>query len=55
MAIKMKIRGEKVRYWSVYDQSWRTSHVCGVPDRELAAMSPRERGRVLRQAKKICR
>jgi len=35
-----------VTYWSVYEQSWqrRQAHV---PDRELAAMSEKERKRVL--------
>jgi hypothetical protein len=35
-----------VTYWSVYDQSWRTSWI--VPDRELAAMPEAERMRVLK-------
>lgn len=36
-----------VTYWAVYDQAWRRDHVAGVPDYELAAMSQRERRRVL--------
>ena len=40
--------GEKiVRYWSVYDQTWRTSVPDGIPDAELAAMDPEERDAIL--------
>ena len=36
-----------VRYWSVYDQTWRTSVPEGIPDAELAAMAPEERNAIL--------
>ena len=40
--------GEKiVRYWSVYDQTWRTSVPEGIPDMELAALGPEERDAIL--------
>ena len=40
--------GEKiVRYWSVYDQTWRTSVPEGIPEEELAAMGPEERDAIL--------
>ena len=46
--IEMTEDGEKiVRYWSVYDQEWRTSVPEGIPDEELAAMDPEERDAIL--------
>lgn len=40
--------GEKiVRYWSVYDQTWRTSVPEGIPAAEFAAMDPEERDAIL--------
>ena len=40
--------GEKiVLYWSVYDQTWRTSVPEGIPDEELAAMESEEREEIL--------
>ena len=40
--------GEKiVRYWSVYDQTWRTSVPEGIPDIELSAMDPEEREEII--------
>jgi len=36
-----------VTYWSVYHQQW-IRHADHVPDRELAAMSPRVRKRVIK-------
>lgn len=35
-----------VTYWSVYSQQW-VEHAHDVPDDELAAMSEKERGKVL--------
>jgi len=40
-------RDNTVTYWSVYQQQW-VHRAASVPDRELAAMSSRERERVLR-------
>ena len=46
--IEMTEDGEKiVRYWSVYDQEWRTSVPEGIPDEELAAMDPEERSEIV--------
>jgi len=40
--------GEKIiRYWSVYDQTWRTSVPEGIPAEELAAMGPEEREEII--------
>ena len=40
--------GEKiVLYWSVYDQTWRTSVPEGIPAAEFAAMAPEERDAIL--------
>ena len=40
--------GEKiVRYWSVYDQTWRTSVPEGIPAAEFAAMDPEEREEII--------
>jgi len=40
--------GEKiVRYWSLYNQTWRTSVPDGIPDEELAAMDSEERDAIL--------
>ena len=40
--------GEKiVRYWSVYDQTWRTSVPEGIPAEELAAMDSEELDAIL--------
>ena len=40
--------GEKiVRYWSVYEQTWRTSVPEGIPDVELSAMDPEEREEII--------
>ena len=36
-----------VRYWSVYDQTWRTSVPEGISDEELAAMGPEEREEII--------
>ena len=48
--MKMKTtyhRDGTVTYWSVYDQAWRR-HQRTIQDQELAAMSPKERDRVMR-------
>ena len=34
-------------YWSVYNQCWTTEPARQIPDRELAAMAPEARARVL--------
>ena len=40
--------GEKiVRYWSLYNQTWRTSVPEGISDEELAAMESEEREEIL--------
>lgn len=39
-------RDGTITYWSVYAQEWRR-RAWAVPDRELAAMSPRDRERVI--------
>ena len=39
--------GKIVRYWSVYDQTWRTSVPEGIPDIELSAMDPEEREEII--------
>jgi len=38
-------RDGTVTYWSVYEQRWE-QHQVGIPDHELAALSPSERKRV---------
>jgi hypothetical protein len=50
-SLRTKFRRDgSVTYWSVYDQAWRTSWY--VPARELAAMNPKERERVLRHLRR---
>ena len=40
--------GEKiVRYWSVYNQTWRTSVPEGIPEEEMVAMDSEERDAIL--------
>ena len=41
-----------VRYWSVYQQSWHWAQ--RVEDRELAAMDPKQRERVIRHTSAYC-
>lgn len=49
--LKTKFRKDgSLTYWSVHEQRWLSAW--SVPDRELAAMGCKERGRVQRFAKK---
>lgn len=44
-------RDGTVTYWSVYQQVW-VKRASRVPDHELAAMSPKERERVIKHLSK---
>ena len=48
MAIETQLHHDgTITYWSVYRQQW-VHRSAAVPDRDLAAMSPAERSRVMR-------
>jgi len=41
-------RDGTVSYWSVYQQAWKRQNAALIPDRELAAMTPKQRTRAMK-------
>ena len=48
---KTTIRKGYVRYWSCYDQQWRTVAASNISDRDLATLTSSERSRIARAAR----
>ena len=48
---KTTIRKGVVKYWSCYDQQWRTVVASNISDRDLATLTSSERSRIARAAR----